>query len=43
MEYQKPELNQLGSTESLILGVIEPGDDSNTQHSEASSAFEFEE
>jgi hypothetical protein len=42
MEYQKPELNQLGAGESLVLGGILGGRDSGTD-THTHSAFEFEE
>lgn len=43
MEYQKPELNQLGATESLVLGHNGGSHSDNPQNgSNSASAFEFE-
>jgi hypothetical protein len=42
MEYMKPELNQLGVAESLVLGSSNGSTDPNG-HNSGSDAFEFEE
>jgi hypothetical protein len=43
MKYQKPELNQLGAGERVVLGSRPMGNDAGVAGSHASSAFEFEE
>jgi hypothetical protein len=42
MKYQKPDLNELGCTENLVLGHIPPRHLDNP-NSSTGSAFEFEE
>ena len=44
MQYAKPELNQLGTAEALVLGGTKSGNDGSAFASKsAASAFEFEE
>jgi hypothetical protein len=45
MEYIKPELNQLGVAEALVLGTDAPGSDNSSQTGHSThvpSSFEFE-